>query len=75
MKAQVSFGSHPQYLPQALSAQIAPEITANVQIGKAKSTTLYENSSIRFGLGKDFSFPLTLKRYKIDNAKLMEKAP
>src|SRR3954451_23605088 len=34
MKAQVSLGSQPQNRPQALSAQIAPAMTANVQIGK-----------------------------------------
>src|SRR4051794_32469678 len=37
MKAQVSFGSQPQKRPQALSAQMAPAMTANVQIGKPKT--------------------------------------
>src|SRR3569833_3521964 len=37
MKAQVSFGSQPQNRPQALSAQIAPAITAKVQRGKPKT--------------------------------------
>ena len=30
MKAQVSFGSQPQYRPQAASAQIAPAMTPKV---------------------------------------------
>ena len=33
--ATVSFGSQPQTRPQAASAQTAPEITANVNIGNA----------------------------------------
>src|SRR5258706_11772651 len=33
MNDQVSFGSQPQYRPHAASAQIAPQITARVQIG------------------------------------------
>src|SRR5437867_3185360 len=37
MKSQVSLGSQPQYRPQAASAQIAPEIPANVQIGNANT--------------------------------------
>src|SRR3954453_361012 len=37
MNAQVSLGSQPQNRPQALSAQIAPAMTANVQIGKPKT--------------------------------------
>src|SRR3954453_18205876 len=37
MKAQVSLGSQPQNRPQALSAQIAPAMTAKVQIGKPKT--------------------------------------
>src|SRR5437667_8124683 len=37
MNDQVSFGSHPQYRPHAASAQMAPQITANVQIGKANA--------------------------------------
>src|SRR5256885_10369125 len=39
MKDHVSFGSQPQYRPQAASAQIAPQITAKVQIGKANACT------------------------------------
>src|SRR5262252_445986 len=35
MKDQVSFGSQPQYRPQADSAQIAPQMMAKVQIGNA----------------------------------------
>src|SRR3954465_8584330 len=34
MKAQVSFGSQPQTRPPALSAQMAPAMTAKVQMGK-----------------------------------------
>src|SRR5690349_12406935 len=37
MNAHVSFGSQPQYRPQAASAQIAPQMMANVQIGNAKA--------------------------------------
>src|SRR6266545_3379792 len=37
MKDHVSLGSQPQYRPQAASAQIAPQITANVQIGNASA--------------------------------------
>ena len=37
MNDQVSLGSQPQYRPQAASAQIAPQITASVQIGKANA--------------------------------------
>ena len=37
MKAQTSLGSHAQYRPQACSAQMAPAITAKVQMGKAKA--------------------------------------
>src|SRR2546430_13540910 len=37
MNDQVSLGSQPQYRPHAASAQIAPQITANVQIGKANA--------------------------------------
>src|SRR4028119_2053729 len=33
MNAQVSLGSQPQYRPQALSAQMAPAMTAKVQSG------------------------------------------
>ena len=39
MKDQVSFGSQPQYRPQADSAQMAPAMIAKVQIGKAKAIT------------------------------------
>src|SRR2546423_15189367 len=39
MKDQVSFGSQPQSRPHAASAQIAPQITAKVQIGKANACT------------------------------------
>src|SRR5215467_9684891 len=35
MNDQTSLGSQPQYRPQADSAQIAPQMMANVQIGKA----------------------------------------
>ena len=38
MKAQVSTGSQPQYRPQAWSAQIAPQMMPNVQIGKPNTT-------------------------------------
>src|SRR3954465_12144435 len=37
MKAHVSFGSQPQNRPQAASAQMAPAMTAKVQIGKPKT--------------------------------------
>src|SRR3954452_11501965 len=37
MNAQVSLGSQPQYRPQALSAQTAPAMTANVQTGNPKT--------------------------------------
>src|SRR5207248_10977735 len=39
MNDQVSFGSQPQYRPHAASAQMAPQITAKVQIGKANAWT------------------------------------
>src|SRR5215467_11755990 len=45
MNAHVSLGSQPQYRPQAWSAQIAPAMTANVQIGNAKITVRYESRS------------------------------
>src|SRR6266567_139487 len=41
MKDQVSFGSQPQYRPQAFSAQIAPAITAKVHSGKMNAMTRY----------------------------------
>src|ERR687887_2098224 len=41
MKDQVSLGSQPQYRPQASWAQIAPAITAKVQIGKANAIARY----------------------------------
>jgi len=66
INAQVSLGSHPQNLPQALSAQIAPEITAKVQNGKANKITLYEISSILFVLGRFLNFTLFLNKNKID---------
>jgi hypothetical protein len=37
MNDQVSLGSHPQYRPQASSAQMAPAITAKVQMKKANA--------------------------------------
>ena len=38
MNAQVSVGSQPQYRPHAWSAQIAPAMMPNVQIGNANIT-------------------------------------
>src|SRR5262245_3348866 len=51
MNAQVSFGSQPQYRPHAASAQIAPAITAKVQMGKAKacSRKVSRSSASAFG--------------------------
>src|SRR5204862_547667 len=37
MNDQVSFGSQPQYRPQAASAQMAPQMMARVQIGNANA--------------------------------------
>src|SRR5690606_16744935 len=40
MNAHTSLGSQPQYRPQDASAQIAPEMMANVQIGNANACSL-----------------------------------
>src|SRR5215218_1967865 len=45
MKAQVSFGSQPQNRPQALSAQMAPAMTAKVQTGKPKTAVRWATRS------------------------------
>src|ERR687896_472725 len=45
MNAQVSLGSQPQYRPQALSAQMAPAMTAKVQIGKPKTAVRWATRS------------------------------
>src|SRR4051812_44812390 len=37
MKAHTSLGSQPQYRPQADSAQMAPQMTAKVQIGNVNA--------------------------------------
>src|SRR2546429_8562129 len=38
-KDQTSLGSQPQYRPHAASAQMAPQMMAKVQIGKASACT------------------------------------
>src|ERR1700733_7473055 len=45
MNDQVSLGSQPQYRPHAWSAQMAPAMTPNVQIGKPKTTARYVSLS------------------------------
>src|SRR4028119_918913 len=45
MNAHVSLGSQPQKRPQALSAQIAPAMTAKVQIGKPKTAVRWATRS------------------------------
>src|SRR4051794_41854317 len=55
MKAQVSFGSQPQNRPQALSAQMAPAMTANVQIGKPKTAVRWAERSRAAADGSRYS--------------------
>ena len=45
MNDQVSFGSQPQYRPQVCCAQIAPQITPNVQMGNPNRMNLYASAS------------------------------
>ena len=52
MNAQVSFGSQPQNRPQALSAQMAPAMTAKVQIGKPKTAVRWATRSSAVGVGQ-----------------------
>src|SRR3990172_8101315 len=52
MNDQVSFGSQPQYRPHADSAQIAPQITPNVQIGNPTACTRNVNRSRASAAGR-----------------------
>src|SRR5215472_2338154 len=58
MKDHVSFGSQPQYLPHAWSAQIAPAMTPKVQTGKPNKMLRYDNRSRTTGPGKYRRTPL-----------------
>src|ERR1700741_1856059 len=60
MNAQVSFGSQPQYRPHAWCAQIAPAMTANVQIGNANWIVRYASVSKVAELGKRDKKPVEL---------------
>src|SRR5712691_2891430 len=53
MNDHVSFGSQPQYRPHASCAQIAPAITANVQIGNANAITRYAIRSSVAAVGRN----------------------
>src|SRR4051812_40739954 len=57
MNAQVSLGSQPQNRPQAASAQMAPAITANVQMGKPKTAVRWATRSSAAAVGSFATTP------------------
>src|SRR5947208_117466 len=60
MNAHVSFGSQPQYRPHAWCAQIAPAMTANVQMGNANWIVRYASVSKVAALGNRAKNPVEL---------------